>query len=109
MQMASVEIYLNQHFHYNENDFSIDPSSHSGGSGSIALCFFFFFFFFFWTPYTAKGFKKHFAYFVLHTLPTHAHTHSKPMFGYPQNREELQKKKKKKKKKPIALNCTKVL
>lgn len=53
-------------------------------------------FFFFWTPYTAKGFKKHFAYFVLHTLPTHAHTHSKPMFGYPQNREELQKKKKKK-------------
>ena len=58
---------------------------------------FFFFFFFFWTPYTAKGFKKHFAYFVLHTLPTHAHTHSKPMFGYPQNREELQKKKKKKK------------
>lgn len=95
MQMASVEIHLNQHFHYDENDFqhwSKLPHSkvreilHFASSS---------------TSYTAKSLKNILLVLFYTLSQIHAHTHSKPMFGYPLKREEFQK--------TIALNCTKVL
>ena len=64
MQMASVEIYLNQHFHYNENYSStLIQAPTSEGQGKYCTLHFLA------LLIHGKKFLKHFASFVLHTLP----------------------------------------
>ena len=64
MQMASIDISLNQYFHYNENSSStLIQAPTSEGQGKYCTLHF--------LPLLTHGkkFLKHFASFVLHTLP----------------------------------------